>query len=212
MIQGWVANPENYPKNGGHKGWDFSCPVGTPDLASILAKVISATYRPLSGYGREIVLQSVDNPRVTIVYGHHSEYKCKVGDIVQAGQIIGLTGGDPNDNDPIDGYSLGPHLHFEPRMDNVPFDPALFFAMDFTETLSKPITNPISEYVTVVTNSVKVRRFPNTDVLEIGTVYRGAKLQKAGDPLPGTGIVKSWQPVVVYLGTGVFGDDDPYLE
>lgn len=66
------------------------------------------------------------------------------------------------------------------------------------------------EYVTTTVN-LKVRREPNTYYQEIGTVRTGTKFKKCGDVLPGTGTVKGWQPVIVYLGTGVDGDGD-YLE
>jgi len=202
MIQGWMEHPENYPQNGGHKGFDYQCPVGTPDYACADGVIEFMGYRPSSGYGREIVLRI--NEHITVVYGHHSGYKVYTGQKVKRGDVIGLTGGDPNDSDPIDGYSLGAHLHFEPRIDNVPINPAIFFEMDLPggEELSKPITKS----VTVVTNSVKVRRSPNMDRDAIGMVFRGETFETAGDPLPGTGIVTAWQPVIVYIGVGVDGE------
>lgn len=66
-----------------------------------------------------------------------------------------------------------------------------------------------SDYATTTVN-LKVRRTPNTLYQEIGTVRVGTQFKKAGDALPGTGIVNGWQPAIVYLGTGV-GDED-YLK
>jgi hypothetical protein len=45
MIQGWNANPQNYPKNGGHKGYDYSCPVGTEDGACIPFDTMNRDFR-----------------------------------------------------------------------------------------------------------------------------------------------------------------------
>ena len=45
---------------------------------------------------------------VYILYAHFSETNVELGDFVQAGQTIGLTGNH--------GCSSAPHLHFEVRM------------------------------------------------------------------------------------------------
>jgi hypothetical protein len=74
-----------------------------------------------------------------------------------------------------------------------------------------PLPEPISEYVTVLT-ALKVRLEPNTNLPEIGAVKKNMRLKKAGPVLPGTGTVKGWQPVIVYLGTGVYGEKEPYLK
>lgn len=72
------------------------------------------------------------------------------------------------------------------------------------------LPEPISGYATVITDVLKVRPEPNTTTPEICAVKRGTRFKKAGDPLPGNGIVKGWQPVIVYLGTGAYGEE--YIE
>ena len=52
---------------------------------------------------------------VTTLYGHSSELKVEVGQMVQRGDLIALIGST--------GRSTGPHLHFEVRLDGHPVDP-----------------------------------------------------------------------------------------
>ena len=77
-----------------------------------------------------------------------------------------------------------------------------------TPGVTEPLENEATsaEYVTTTVN-LKVRREPNTLYAEIGTVRIGTQFHKGGDVLPGTGIVNGWQPVIVYLGTGVSGEE-----
>ncbi len=66
--------------------------------------------------------------------------------------------------------------------------------------------------VTVVSNHVNIRRLPTTSGNEpIGQALYGMDFVKAGPVLPGTGTVKGWQPVIVYIATGQ-ADDGDYLE
>ena len=48
------------------------------------------------------------------LYGHLSSLDVKFGQVVSAGDIIGLSGGGLDD--PNRGMSSGPHLHFEIRV------------------------------------------------------------------------------------------------
>lgn len=83
-----------------HRGVDFRGAEGTPILACAAGKVVLAEEQYYSG---NFVI--IDHGLgVFSSYSHLSEYKCKVGDQVKAGQVIGLVGKT--------GRVTGPHLHF----------------------------------------------------------------------------------------------------
>jgi murein DD-endopeptidase MepM/ murein hydrolase activator NlpD len=102
---------------GFHGRWralDFALPVGSNIGASASGTVIAAKspYAWNGGYGGMVVLKH-DNGAQTL-YAHLSELKVAVGQQVQQGQVIGLSGNT--------GRSTGPHLHFEIRnWGDIPF-------------------------------------------------------------------------------------------
>jgi murein DD-endopeptidase MepM/ murein hydrolase activator NlpD len=103
-INGW----QNY--NG---GIDWAVPSGTSVKAAQAGKVTVAR-TDATGYGTHVRIQH-DEGYLTI-YGHMMKFKVKVGDEIQAGDVIGQS-----DNT---GFSTGPHLHFELRKNSVAVDPA----------------------------------------------------------------------------------------
>lgn len=94
-----------------HQGIDLSISSGTPLYAVFDGKVRLATAK--NGYGNLVVIRH-DNGLETF-YGHMSRYDVKPGDVVHAGDVIGLSGNT--------GRSTGPHLHFETRCHGLAFDP-----------------------------------------------------------------------------------------
>ncbi len=65
------------------------------------------------------VLLISHNPRLSTMYGHASRILVKVGDFVNAGEIVARAGST--------GRSTAPHLHFEVLWDGRSIDPALVF-------------------------------------------------------------------------------------
>lgn len=94
-----------------HTGIDIAAPYGSPVVAADAGEVIFAGW--WDGYGKAIVVDH-GNKRST-VYAHLSRIYVKVGEAVMRGQTIGLEGST--------GYSTGPHLHFEVRINGVPVNP-----------------------------------------------------------------------------------------
>jgi murein DD-endopeptidase MepM/ murein hydrolase activator NlpD len=104
-----------------HTGIDLAVPMYTPIHAAEAGQVIQAAGETdalgmLVGYGNLVRIQA-DSGRVDY-YGHMSAFAVQRGDVVQAGQVIGLVGST--------GYSTGPHVHFEVRVNGTPVDPAPF--------------------------------------------------------------------------------------
>lgn len=95
----------------GHNGLDFGVVVGTPIKATMDGKVVYAGWNN-QGYGNLVI---VENGDYRTYYAHLSSIPVAVGDAVQAGSTIGLSGNT--------GHSTGPHLHYEIRKNNVPIDP-----------------------------------------------------------------------------------------
>lgn len=101
-----------------HNGIDI-CQYGgcfrDPALASCDGVVISATDKG-DGYGNCVIVDHGEG--VVTLYAHLDEFCVEEGDIVNAGDVVGLIGNT--------GFSLGPHLHFEVRIDGKPVNPLMF--------------------------------------------------------------------------------------
>ena len=94
-----------------HKGVDWACPVGTTVRASSAGTVIQASYS--GGYGNNVVISHPDG-RMTR-YAHNSKLLVQVGQHVNQGDVLGITGSTGN--------STGPHLHFEVTENGSRIDP-----------------------------------------------------------------------------------------
>lgn len=94
-----------------HAGTDVGVPIGTTVRASRGGQVITAGW--LGGYGNCVIIDHGDG--VATRYGHLSEVTVSVGQYVDQGEQIALSGNT--------GRSTGPHLHFEIRINGEAVDP-----------------------------------------------------------------------------------------
>lgn len=85
-----------------HYGMDFTARTGTPIYATGDGVVYKAD-ASLSGYGNHIQIQHGYGYKT--LYAHLSRYKCRPGQRVKRGDIIGYVGST--------GRSQAPHLHYE---------------------------------------------------------------------------------------------------
>ncbi|MBU5613065.1 M23 family metallopeptidase [Geomonas azotofigens] len=92
------------PIDGGmrhHNGVDIAVPTGTRVKAIAAGRVVESAAH--GGYGNLVTIQHPDG--MVSMYGHNSQLEVKVGDQVEAGQTVALSGST--------GRSTGPHVHFE---------------------------------------------------------------------------------------------------
>lgn len=156
-------NPTMYGGGGKHKGIDFGIIVGTP-VYTCMDGVVTTAVVTQSGYGRHVRITHNDNSMS--IYGHLSQLMVEVGDIVVAGQQIGLSGGDPTDGIDGDGLSTGAHLHWEIRPPNsLTTDQG---AVDPMEWCNKYIVGIRKQAEVTAYNGLRVRTSPTTgDILYV---------------------------------------------
>ncbi len=89
----------------GHSGMDLAVPTGTSVRAALPGTVTVSTYNQ-GGYGYYVMIDHGSG--LSTLYGHNSQLLARVGQTVEAGDVIALSGST--------GRSTGPHLHFEVRI------------------------------------------------------------------------------------------------
>ncbi|HSF82180.1 MAG TPA: peptidoglycan DD-metalloendopeptidase family protein [Anaerolineales bacterium] len=118
FIDCWTStfgNRRSYngsPYNRYHSGLDFCGGAGTELYAPAAGKVVFAG--PLTVRGNATVIDH--GWGVYTAYAHQAEIFVKPGDLIQAGELIGLGGAT--------GRVTGPHLHWEVWVGGVQVDPA----------------------------------------------------------------------------------------
>lgn len=94
-----------------HTGTDIGMPTGASIVAANDGIVIKSTYT--TGYGNMIMIDHGGG--VVTVYGHGSENVAQTGQTVKRGDVVMKAGST--------GWSTGPHLHFEIRINGKYIDP-----------------------------------------------------------------------------------------
>lgn len=97
-----------------HAGLDFKGPIGAPIYAAAAGTV--SFVGDQQGYGNTVEIDHGNG--LMTRYAHMSGFRARVGQQVEAGQVIGLIGNT--------GRSTGPHLHFEVRINDRAVNPRPF--------------------------------------------------------------------------------------
>jgi murein DD-endopeptidase MepM/ murein hydrolase activator NlpD len=116
--KGGDVGPRIHPINGDsscHTGIDIAAPSGTSVISADAGTVAAIT----SGgpYGNAVLV--AHGGGLTTFYAHLSSVSVNVGDALSAGQEVGKVGST--------GWSTGPHLHFETRLEGTAYDPMGWF-------------------------------------------------------------------------------------
>lgn len=109
-----VYGPRVHPVTGVnsiHTGVDFGASYGTAIVAAKAGVVTTATYH--TAYGNMVIIDHGDG--TSTLYAHASSFAISVGQTVSQGQTIAYVGST--------GYSTGPHLHFEIRINGQHVNP-----------------------------------------------------------------------------------------
>lgn len=97
-----------------HEGIDIGAPSGTPIVAPADGVVTFSGAKP--GFGNFI--QIIHGYGVETIFGHMSSLHVKKGEKIVRGTKIATVGNT--------GYSTGPHLHYEVRVNGTPVDPIYY--------------------------------------------------------------------------------------
>ncbi len=95
-----------------HTGIDMAAALGTPVVAAGDGVVVAVGHTSV-GYGNYVIL--AHGGGIDTLYGHLLQTNVRQGDRVSRGQLVGLEGST--------GFSTGPHLHFELRVNDAVVDP-----------------------------------------------------------------------------------------
>jgi len=105
QLFGVTSASKRLYKSGSHSGVDFRASIGTPvrSMASGVVEGVGDTdiYCKGASFGKWVFIKY--NNGLSSTFGHLSVISAKKGDIVKAGDVVGLSGNT--------GHTTGPHLH-----------------------------------------------------------------------------------------------------
>ncbi len=117
-LKGGDVGPRTHPIYGHsscHTGIDIAAPSGTSVISADVGTVATIT----SGGPNGNAVLVAHGGGLTTLYAHLSSVSVNVGEVLNAGQEVGKVGST--------GWSTGPHLHFETRLEGTAYDPMGWF-------------------------------------------------------------------------------------
>lgn len=116
-VEGRLTSPFGYRTNpvsgkyGFHTGIDLAAPEGTPVASAYGGRVTDSGENDV--WGKYVLVEHSDG--FETYYCHLSEIYAPEETVLRKGETLGLVGST--------GWSTGPHLHFEVRIDGIRVDP-----------------------------------------------------------------------------------------
>lgn len=107
-----------------HKGVDYAAPTGT--AVRTVGDGVVAFAGTQGGYGNVVEVKHRDGK--STLFAHLSKIGVTLGQRVEQGDVVGAVG--------TTGYSTGPHLHFEFRVNGIHHDPLTLASQAESATLS----------------------------------------------------------------------------
>ena len=162
--------------NGIDYGGVFKVGAARAGIVSFAGKDMNPDPKWKGGYGNYVVIDHgvIDGTKVQTLYAHLESFKVKVGDHVQAGQVIGISDST--------GYSTGPHLHFGVKRDGIWVDPAPLYNID---TTCEPMDGTVAE---IIGMEVNMRKDPGLRTAISGVLFKGTQAEIVGEPKKVDGI------------------------
>ncbi|MBC8014284.1 MAG: M23 family metallopeptidase [Sporomusaceae bacterium] len=108
------------PFSGGsdwHAGIDIANSSGTPVVATADGEVVWGEWS--EGYGNLVEINHGNG--IATLYGHNSQMIVHAGQVVKKGQVIAYMGST--------GYSTGPHVHYEVKVNGTDVNPESFLGL-----------------------------------------------------------------------------------
>ena len=117
LDEGKMTSNFGYRWGRWHTGTDLDLNTGEPIYVAFDG-VVRVVGWDGNGYGRYVLVRHYNG--LETLYGHMSKQTVETGQLVKAGDQLGLGGST--------GRSSGPHLHFETRFEGNPFSPLTIYS------------------------------------------------------------------------------------
>jgi murein DD-endopeptidase MepM/ murein hydrolase activator NlpD len=134
-VLGTVSSGFGWRWGHAHQGVDINLKHGDTVMAAFDGVVRMSRW--YYGYGNCVVVRHHNG--LETLYGHLSKLSVKPGDLVNAGQTLGLGGST--------GHSTGPHLHFETRFMGRAFNPEQLIDFKKDSLLKDTLTFTAASFV-----------------------------------------------------------------
>jgi murein DD-endopeptidase MepM/ murein hydrolase activator NlpD len=158
-VCGRITSPFGVRHGRHHYGTDIKLQVGDPVHCAFAGMVRISRYH--REFGNVVVVRHANG--LETLYAHMSQRTVEEGDMVEAGEVIGLGGST--------GRSTGSHLHFEVRYLGHPIDPQRIF--DVEEGVLRSDSLVVDPDLFAMTASGKSMALPKTYTVRSGDTLYG---------------------------------------